>query len=78
MKSDMLTIDLPERPSRYWYKIPTIDIRVVDGDTIECRTDLTHGVYVDAIYRLASINAPEMKGKTKARRYKPPGIFKSG
>jgi endonuclease YncB( thermonuclease family) len=60
----MLTIELPERPSRYWYKIRTKDIRVIDGDTIECLTDLTHGVHIDATYRLASINAPEMKGKT--------------
>jgi endonuclease YncB( thermonuclease family) len=48
----MLTIELPERPSRYWYKIRTKDIRVIDG------------VHIDATYRLASINAPEMKGKT--------------
>jgi len=60
----MLTIELPERPSRYWYKVRTKDIRVIDGDTIECLTDLTHGVHIDATYRLASINAPEMKGKT--------------
>jgi endonuclease YncB( thermonuclease family) len=26
---------------------------------------LTHGVYVKAAYRLASINAPEMKGRTR-------------
>ena len=61
----MLTIELPERPSRYWYKVPTKLIRVIDGDTIECRTDLTHGVHIDAVYRLASINAPEMKGRTR-------------
>jgi endonuclease YncB( thermonuclease family) len=61
----MLTIELPERPSRYWYKVRTKDIRVIDGDTIECLTDLTHGVHIDATYRLASINAPEMKGRTK-------------
>jgi endonuclease YncB( thermonuclease family) len=60
----MLTIELPERPSRYWYKVRTDCIRVIDGDTIECLTDLTHGVHIDATYRLASINAPEMKGKT--------------
>ena len=61
----MLTIELPERPSRYWYKVRTDGIRVIDGDTIECRTDLTHGVHIDATYRLASINAPEMKGRTR-------------
>ena len=61
----MLTIELPERPGRYWYKARTKDIRVIDGDTIECLTDLTHGVHIDATYRLASINAPEMKGKTR-------------
>ena len=61
----MLTIELPERPSRYWYKVRTDDIRVIDGDTIECLTDLTHGVHIDAVYRLASINAPEMKGRTR-------------
>lgn len=61
----MLTIELPERPSRYWYKVRTDQIRVIDGDTIECLTDLTHGVYVKAVYRLASINAPEMKGRTR-------------
>ena len=61
-----IAIKMPERPARYWYKIPTSDIRIIDGDTIECRTDLTHGVHIDATYRLASINAPEMKGKTKA------------
>ena len=61
----MLTIELPERPSRYWYKVRTDDIRVIDGDTIECLTDLTHGVHIDAVYRLASINAPEMKGQTR-------------
>lgn len=60
-----IAVKMPERPSRYWYKIPTSDIRIIDGDTIECHTDLTHGVYVDAVYRLASINAPEMKGRTK-------------
>jgi endonuclease YncB( thermonuclease family) len=60
----MLTIELPERPSRFWYKIRTDQIRVIDGDTIECLTDLTHGVHIEAVYRLASINAPEMKGKT--------------
>ena len=60
----MLTIELPKNPSRYWYKVRTDQIRVIDGDTIECRTDLTHGVHIDATYRLASINAPEMKGKT--------------
>jgi endonuclease YncB( thermonuclease family) len=62
----MLTIEIkmPERPARYWYKIRTDCIRVIDGDTIECLTDLTHGVHIDATYRLASINAPEMKGKT--------------
>ena len=61
----MLTIELPKNPARYWYKVRTDQIRVIDGDTIECHTDLTHGVYVDAVYRLASINAPEMKGRTK-------------
>lgn len=61
----MLTIELPKNPSRYWYKVRTDQIRVIDGDTIECRTDLTHGVHIDAVYRLASINAPEMKGRTK-------------
>ena len=61
----MLTIELPKNPARYWYKVRTDDIRVIDGDTIECLTDLTHGVYVKAAYRLASINAPEMKGRTR-------------
>lgn len=61
----MLTIELPKNPSRYWYKVQTGDIRVIDGDTIECLTDLTHGVHIDAVYRLASINAPEMKGRTR-------------
>jgi endonuclease YncB( thermonuclease family) len=61
----MLTIELPERPSRYWYRVRTDQIRVIDGDTIECLTDLTHGVHIEATYRLASINAPEMKGRTK-------------
>ena len=61
----MLTIELPKNPARYWYKVRTDQIRVIDGDTIECHTDLTHGVYVDATYRLASINAPEMKGRTR-------------
>ena len=60
----MLTIELPKNPSRYWYKVRTDQIRVIDGDTIECHTDLTHGVHIDATYRLASINAPAMKGKT--------------
>ncbi len=64
--SEQLTIEIqmPQRPVRYWYKVRTDDIRVIDGDTIECLTDLTHGVHIDATYRLASINAPEMKGKT--------------
>ena len=62
----MLTIEIkmPERPSRFWYKVRTKDIRVIDGDTIECLTDLTHGVHAEAVYRLASINTPEKKGKT--------------
>jgi endonuclease YncB( thermonuclease family) len=64
--SEQLTIEIqmPQRPVRYWYKVRTDCIRVIDGDTIECLTDLTHGVYTQATYRLASINAPEMKGKT--------------
>ena len=65
--SEQLTIEIqmPQRPVRYWYKVRTKDIRVIDGDTIECLTDLTHGVHIEATYRLASINAPEMKGRTK-------------
>ena len=61
----MLTIELPKNPARFWYKVRTDQIRVIDGDTIECHTDLTHGVHIDATYRLASINAPEMKGRTR-------------
>jgi len=60
-----IEIQMPQRPVRYWYKVRTDHIRVIDGDTIECLTDLTHGVHIDATYRLASINAPEMKGRTK-------------
>jgi hypothetical protein len=36
--SEQLTIEIqmPQRPVRYWYKVRTKDIRVIDGDTIEC------------------------------------------
>jgi endonuclease YncB( thermonuclease family) len=38
-------------------------VKVVDGDTIDCRLDLGFGVYKTERIRLARINAPEMSTK---------------
>ena len=36
-------------------------IRVVDGDTVDCRIDLGWNVFVEGKVRLLGINAPEMR-----------------
>ncbi len=44
--------------------------RVIDGDTIEIMLDLGFGIYHSQTIRLFGINAPELKGKTKAEGLK--------
>jgi micrococcal nuclease len=39
--------------------------RVIDGDTIEVNVELGFDVFIDVIFRLDGINAPEMKGAAK-------------
>ena len=46
----------------YHYKLK--DIRVIDGDTIECLIDLGCSIFIRRIMRLYKINAPEMHGPT--------------
>lgn len=46
----------------YHYKLK--DIRVVDGDTIDCLIDLGCSIFIRRTMRLYGINAPEMHGST--------------
>jgi endonuclease YncB( thermonuclease family) len=52
------------RPDRFWYLQPKGSVSAVDGDTIQGAIELTMDSLVRASVRLASINAPEMKGET--------------
>ena len=49
----------------YYYRI--LVRRVIDGDTIVADIDLGFGVWITDRLRLASIDAPELHGKTLAR-----------
>ena len=41
-------------------------VRVIDGDTVITNTDMGKSVWLfDDVWRLARINAPEMKGETR-------------
>lgn len=46
-------------PQRFWYKIKTPLVRVVDADTLEPMTDLTMNTFALTRIRLAGIQAPE-------------------
>ena len=45
------------------YEYTATNIRCIDGDTIECLTDLGHNVHIQQKYRLYGINAPEKNRK---------------
>lgn len=47
----------------YYYRISVL--RVIDGDTIEADIDLGFGVWITDRLRLASIDAPEVRGETR-------------
>lgn len=53
------------------YKYRCTVLRVVDGDTIDCNVDVGFHISITMRFRLAGINAPEMKTpngpKAKAR-----------
>ena len=40
-------------------------LKIVDGDTVDCEVDLGFTVKVEVRFRLAGINAPEVKGESK-------------
>lgn len=42
------------------YEYRATVIRVIDGDTVDCRVDVGFRVSIDMRFRLAGINAPEM------------------
>ena len=43
---------------RRWVRFGAV-LRVVDGDTFDCRLDLGHRISVDCRFRLFGVNAPE-------------------
>ena len=47
----------------YQYKV--LSFRVIDGDTVDLTLDLGFNIYHNARFRLAGINAPEMRGESK-------------
>lgn len=47
------------QPQRFWYKLKTPSVRVVDADTLETMTDLTMNTFALTRIRLAGIQAPE-------------------
>jgi len=50
----------------YEYKIvDIIEKDIYDGDTIKATLDLGFGIYKKEKFRLARINAPELKGKNR-------------
>jgi endonuclease YncB( thermonuclease family) len=52
-------------PQRFWYKIKTPLVKVVDADTLETMTDLTMNTFNLSRIRLAGIQAPEENTGTK-------------
>lgn len=52
------------------YKYNAICSHVIDGDTIEISIDLGFEVSIAGTVRLLGINAPELRGKTKAEGLK--------
>jgi endonuclease YncB( thermonuclease family) len=48
----------------YHYRVKKIN-KVFDGDTISLKLDLGFNMSIDKVFRLASINTPELKGKNK-------------
>lgn len=52
-------------PQRFWYKVKTPLVRVIDADTIETMTDLTMNTFSLSRIRLAGIQAPEENTGTK-------------
>lgn len=53
---------------RYWYHATCVN--VVDGDTIDIRTDLGFKIYFDQRVRLFGINTPELNSKDPEVRAK--------
>ena len=53
------------QPQRFWYKIKTPLVKVVDADTLETMTDLTMNTFNLSRIRLAGIQAPEENTGTK-------------
>lgn len=55
------------------YKYRAEILRVIDGDTVECKVDLGFDVSLNAKFRMAGINAPEIdtdEGKVTSARLK--------
>jgi micrococcal nuclease len=46
------------------FDYPATVVRVVDGDTLELSLDLGFHIYRFHVFRLAGIDAPEMRGET--------------
>lgn len=47
------------------YQYRATIVRIIDGDTVEAEIDLGFDVHVRQTLRLAGINAPEPKGRTR-------------
>ena len=47
----------------YQYKV--LSFRVIDGDTVDLTLDLGFNIHHKARFRLAGINAPEMRGESR-------------
>jgi hypothetical protein len=52
------------RPDRFWYLQPFGSLLATDGDTVQATVELTMNSLIRSSIRLASINAPELKGET--------------
>ncbi len=52
--------------SEVLYRYQAKVLRVVDGDTIDCRVELGFRVQQEIRFRLAEIDAPEIRGKKAA------------
>lgn len=48
----------------YLYRVTKV-IRVVDGDTVDCRIDLGFGVAIDERFRLLGVDAAEIVGSER-------------
>lgn len=51
------------RPGWFVFEYPMVPLKVVDGDTVDCLFDRGFGSTDALRFRLADIDAPEMRGK---------------